>query len=172
MLASAIAKYEWLVDGGFGSKVYNIAPKLDQADIIYNNIWKMTILDPEYQRMKEIYSEKDHQMRKVNDDSDLPKHRQTDLYVLATNSTVKKIAFSAKKSDGFNPSLAICDEIAAWSGDGGLKQYEGNLFAKFHKQFNKIEYGPLIDEFNSDDENRVAFIKFVVKKILEGYGKD
>ena len=54
----------------------------------------------------------------------------------------------------------------------GLKQYEGNLFAKFHKQFNKIEYGPLIDEFNSDDENRVAFIKFVVKKILEGYGKD
>ena len=124
LLASAIAKYEWLVDGGFGSKVYNIAPKLDQADIIYNNIWQMTILDPEYQRMKEIYSEKDHQMRKVNDDSDLPKHRQTDLYVLATNSTVKKIAFSAKKSDGFNPSLAICDEIAAWSGDGGLKQYE------------------------------------------------
>ncbi|MBR5312964.1 MAG: terminase large subunit, partial [Clostridia bacterium] len=30
----------------------------------------------------------------------------------------------AKKSDGFNPSLAICDEIAAWEGDNGLKQYE------------------------------------------------
>lgn len=54
----------------------------------------------------------------------------------------------------------------------GLKQYEENLFAKFHKQLNKIEYGALIDEFNSDDENRVAFIKFVVKKVLEGYGKD
>lgn len=54
----------------------------------------------------------------------------------------------------------------------GLKQYEENLFAKFHKQLNKIEYGTLIDEFNSDDENRVAFIKFVVKKVLEGYGKD
>jgi phage terminase large subunit-like protein len=37
---------------------------------------------------------------------------------------MKKIAFSAKKSDGFNPSLAICDEIAAWEGDKGLKQYE------------------------------------------------
>ena len=37
---------------------------------------------------------------------------------------MKKIAFSAKKSDGFNPSLAICDEIAAWQGDGGNKQYE------------------------------------------------
>ena len=37
---------------------------------------------------------------------------------------MKKIAFSAKKSDGFNPSLAICDEVAAWEGDKGLKQYE------------------------------------------------
>jgi phage terminase large subunit-like protein len=48
----------------------------------------------------------------------------TDLYLPATNATVKKIAFSAKKSDGFNPSLAICDEVAAWEGDKGLKQYE------------------------------------------------
>ena len=37
---------------------------------------------------------------------------------------VKKIAFSSKKSDGFNPSLCICDEVAAWEGDKGLKQYE------------------------------------------------
>ena len=62
--------------------------------------------------------------KKVNDDSMLPKHRMTDLYVSGTNSTVQKIAFSAKKSDGFNPSLCICDEIAAWEGDAGLKQYE------------------------------------------------
>ena len=37
---------------------------------------------------------------------------------------VKKIAFDAKTSDGFNPSLCVCDEIAAWEGDKGLKQYE------------------------------------------------
>ena len=54
----------------------------------------------------------------------LPKHRQTDLYIPAMNAQVKKIAFSAKKSDGFNPSLCICDEIASWEGDNGLKQYE------------------------------------------------
>ena len=54
----------------------------------------------------------------------LARHRQTDLFVPGTNSTVKKIAFSAKKSDGFNPSLTICDEIASWEGDKGLKQYE------------------------------------------------
>jgi phage terminase large subunit-like protein len=48
----------------------------------------------------------------------------TDLFIPAQNAMVTKIAFSAKKSDGFNPSLCICDEVAAWEGDGGLKQYE------------------------------------------------
>lgn len=124
LLAAAIAKYVWWKEGGFGAKVYNIAPKLDQADIIYNNIWQMTLLDPEYQQMKEAYSEKDIHNQKVKDDSDLPRHRMTDLFIIATNSMVKKIAFSAKKSDGFNPSLCVCDEIASWEGDAGLKQYE------------------------------------------------
>ena len=124
LLAAAIAKYVWMEEGGFGTKVYNIAPKLDQADIIYNNIWQMTLLDPEYQELKESLSERDAHNKKVLDDSELPKHRMTDLYITATNSTVKKIAFSAKKSDGFNPSLCVCDEIASWEGDAGLKQYE------------------------------------------------
>lgn len=124
LLASAIAKYVWQQEGGFGAKIYNIAPKLDQADIIYNNIWQMTILDPEYQQMVEMFSERDPHNKKILDDSILPRHRQSDLYIIATNSTVKKIAFSAKKSDGFNPSLCICDEVASWEGDAGLKQYE------------------------------------------------
>ena len=124
LLASAIAKYVWFVDGGFGTRIYNVAPKLAQADIIYNNIWQMVVLDPEYQQMKEELGEKDQHNKKVNDDSILPRHRMSDLCIPATNSTIMKIAFSAKKSDGFNPSLAICDEVAAWSGDGGLKQYE------------------------------------------------
>lgn len=124
LLAAAIAKYVWMKDGGFGAKVFNIAPKLAQADIIYNNIWQMTLLDPEYQEMKEILSEKDEHNKKVNDDSMLPKHRISDLYITGTNSQVIKIPFAAKRSDGFNPSLCICDEIASWEGDNGLKQYE------------------------------------------------
>ena len=124
LLASAIAKYVWWIDGGYGAKIYNIAPKLDQASIIYNNVWQMTMLDPEYKQMKEEFSERDAHNKKVKDDSELPKLRQTDLYIQATNSQVKKVAFSVKSSDGFNPSLCICDEIAAWKGDDGLKQYE------------------------------------------------
>ena len=44
LFAAAIERYVWLEEGGYGTKVYNVAPKLDQADIIYNNIWMMTFL--------------------------------------------------------------------------------------------------------------------------------
>lgn len=123
LLAAAIAKYEWQC-GGYGSKVYNIAPKLAQADIIYSNVWQMTTLDPEYIALKLELSEKDMHNKNVKDNSILPRHRMSDLFIPALNASVMKIAFSAKKSDGFNPSFCACDEVAAWEGDAGLKQYE------------------------------------------------
>lgn len=122
-IASSVGAYEFR-RGGYGSRVFCIAPKLEQADLVYNDIWQMVQLDPDYKRLKESYSERDVRGLKTKDDSDLPRHRQSDLAIPATNSTVKKIAFSAKKSDGFNPSLCVCDEIASWEGDAGLKQYE------------------------------------------------
>ena len=124
LFAAAIADYVFRVKGGYGTRVFCLAPKLEQADIIYNGIWQMVQLDPEWQQLKELSLEKDTQHRKVHDDSMLARHRQSDLCIPGTNSTVKKIAFSAKKSDGFNPSLTICDEIASWQGEQGLKQYE------------------------------------------------
>lgn len=123
ILAAAIARYMWMCSG-YGARIYNIAPKIDQADLIYNSIWMMTTLDPDYVALKDSLAERDAHNKKVNDDSMLPRHRATDLFIPATNGQVKKIAFSAKKSDGFNPSLTICDEIASWSGDAGLKVYE------------------------------------------------
>lgn len=102
--AAAIAKHVFADIEEYGKKVFCVAPKLDQADIVYNAFWQTIRKEPELQR--------------------LIKSRKSDYFVESTNSTVKKIAFSAKKSDGFNPSLTICDEIGAWVGDGGLKQYE------------------------------------------------
>ena len=125
ILASAIANYILQVKGGYGARIYTIAPKLEQADIIYGNTWAMIQLDPEWQERKENVEEQRRQShQKVEDDPRCVKKRVSDLFLPATNSTMKKIAFSAKKSDGFNPSLGICDEIAAWEGDKGLKQYE------------------------------------------------
>ena len=122
-IASALGDYEFR-QGGYGSRVFCIAPKLDQADLVYNDIWQMVTLDPEYKELKERFAERDPHNKKIYDDGELPRHRMSDLAVPGTNSTVKKIAFSAKKSDGFNPSFCICDEVASWEGDAGLKQYE------------------------------------------------
>ena len=122
-LASALGDYEFR-SAEYGSRVFCVAPKLDQADLVYNDIWQMITLDPEWQELRETVKETDARGRLIRDDSELARHRQSDLSIPATNSTVKKIAFSAKKSDGFNPSLCIMDEVAAWQGDAGLKQYE------------------------------------------------
>lgn len=125
LLAAAMEKYDWFVTGGFGARCFNVAPKLDQADLIYNTVWMMTQLDPEWQELRaEIEGSKDIHKKRQKDDSELARHRMTDLFIPATNAMVKKIAFSAKKSDGFNPSFCTCDEVAAWEGDKGLKQYE------------------------------------------------
>ena len=125
LLASAIANYVLRVDGGFGGRVYNVATKLEQADIVYNNTWAMIQLDPEYIAEKErVQSARLETHNRVEEDPSIPKRRQSDIFVPGTNSTMKKIASSGKRSDGFNPSLAICDEIAAWEGDKGLKAYE------------------------------------------------
>lgn len=104
LFASAIANYCLFCDGEYGARIFCVAPKLDQAEIIYNDIWQTVSSEPALSRQI--------------------KRRKSDYYVASTNSSVKKIAFNAKKSDGFNPSLTICDEIASWPGDPGLKQYE------------------------------------------------
>lgn len=125
IVASCVANYIFQEEGGYGAKVFNIAPKLDQADIIYGNTWMMMQLDPEIIEKKQAINDKRSQSHeRVEDDPTIPKKRMSDIYLPISNSSMKKIAFSAKKSDGFNPSLAICDEVAAWEGDSGIKQYE------------------------------------------------
>lgn len=104
LLAAAIAEYMAFCDDEFGAEVYCLAPKLEQADIIYSCFWQMTQLE-EAARVR-------------------IKARKSDYYIADSNTTVKKIAFNAKKSDGFNPHLVVCDEIASWVGDAGKKQYE------------------------------------------------
>lgn len=104
LFAAAIAEYMSFLDDEYGAEVYCLAPKLEQADIIYSCFWQMC------QQEEEIKS--------------MIKSRKSDYYIESTNTSIKKIAFNAKKSDGFNPHLVVCDEIASWVGDAGKKQYE------------------------------------------------
>lgn len=104
LFASAVIAYIAYLDGEYGAKVYCIAPKLEQASIVYENFYQMLRKEPELE--------------------DLAKKRRTDIYIEETNTVIKPLAFNAKKSDGFNPQLVVCDEVASWRGDAGLKQYE------------------------------------------------
>ena len=104
ILASAIIAYMAYLDGEYGAKIYCLAPKLEQAEIVYENFYKMTEMEPELKALRA--------------------RRRSDLYMEETNTLVKKLAFNAKKSDGFNPHLTVCDEIASWPAAQGLKQYE------------------------------------------------
>lgn len=104
LLASAIIAYMAYMEPEYGQEIYCLAPKLDQAQIVYDGFYQIVLAEEELE--------------------ELAKKRRSDIYISDTNATVKPIAFNAKKSDGFNPNLVVCDEMAAWSGDGGLKQYE------------------------------------------------
>ena len=104
LLASAVMACCLYLDGEYGAEIYCVAPKLDQADIVYSCFGQTVLAEPEL--------------------AALTRRRKSDYYVAQTNSTVKKIAFSAKKSDGYNPHLAICDEIASGPGEAGLRQYD------------------------------------------------
>lgn len=104
IFASAIIAYMTYLDGEYGAKVYCLAPKLEQAAIVYDNFYKMVQREPEL--------------------SSLAQKRRSDVYIESTNTSIRPLAFNAKKSDGFNPHLTVCDEIASWPAEQGRKQYE------------------------------------------------
>ena len=103
-IMSGIGCYHLFVDGGYGSRVYVCAPKLEQARLCYEGIYQTIRKEPMMER--------------------LTKRRRTDLYIESNNSSAQPLAFSAKKSDGLNISLGILDEAAAFAGEPGLRQAE------------------------------------------------
>lgn len=104
LLAAAIAEYCTFLDGEYGGRIYFAAPKLEQAALCFEAYHQMILQEPELSQMAI--------------------KRRTDIYIRDNNTTAKPLAFSAKKSDGLNVSLAVLDEVASWGGDQGLKFYE------------------------------------------------
>ena len=77
LFAAAIIAYCVFLDGEYGAKVYCVAPKLDQAEIVYSAFWQTIAKEPEL--------------------AVLIRRRKSDLYVEGTNSSVKKLAFKREK---------------------------------------------------------------------------
>ena len=104
LIAAAINACVLYMDPDYGKRLYFVAPKLAQARLCYEALYQMIQKEPEL--------------------SEITKKRRTDIYIAETNSSAEPLAFSEKTSDGFNPSAVTCDELGAWSGEQGLKQYE------------------------------------------------
>ncbi len=105
LLAAAIACYMSYAAGEYGSEIYFLAPKLDQADLCYSALEFNVHAEPEL-------------------DSITRSTKYRGLMIQETNTMVKKLAFTSKKSDGYSPMCYVADEVAAWPGSNGLRQWE------------------------------------------------
>ena len=105
LIAGGTGNYMAYAAGEYGSEIYYMAPKLDQADLCFSAF-----------------------QFNVDKEPDLAKRTKSTksrgLFIKESNTTIKKLPFSDRKSDGYNPMLYVADEVASWPGDRGLKQWE------------------------------------------------
>ena len=104
ILCAAICTY-LAYTGEYGSECYALAPKIDQSDLLFSAVEYNVHAEPEL-------------------DAITRSTKYRGLYIQETNTTIKKLAFSSKKSDGYNPMFWSADEVAAWPGVNGLRQWE------------------------------------------------
>lgn len=105
LIAGGIGTYMGYAAGEYGSEIYYLAPKLEQADLAYSALEFNVHAEPE-----------------LNAITKSTKYRG--LVIQETNTIIRKLAFTSKKSDGYNPMFYCADEVAAWPGVAGLRQWE------------------------------------------------
>ena len=106
LVAAGIENYfAYSSAGEYGSEIYFLAPKLAQANLCYS-AFKFNV-DHEPDLKKRTKSTKEN-----------------GLVIEETNTTIQKLPFAEKTSDGFNPMSWVGDESAAWPGEKGLKQWD------------------------------------------------
>lgn len=104
LMLSSIAELCAFADGEYGGRVYFTAPKMEQASQCFDAFVETVKKEPNLWKRS--------------------KKRRTDVYIESTNTTIKPLAYSAKKSDGLNCSMIVADEIASWDAVNGLRFYE------------------------------------------------
>ena len=105
LIAAGIETYFGYVGGEFGSEIYFLAPKLAQADLAYAALEFNVDHEPELKKKTKST-------------------RTRGLYIKETNTTIQKLPFADKTSDGYGPMSWVGDEASSWKGDRGLKQWE------------------------------------------------
>ena len=105
LVTAAIATYMSFAANEYGAEIYFLAPKIDQADLCYSALEFNVHAEPEL-------------------DAITKSTKYRGLMIKETNTMVKKLAFSSKKSDGYSPQFFACDECSSWPGINGIRQFE------------------------------------------------
>ena len=94
LLASCLGLYHFVADGEFGSEVYSVATKKDQAKITFNESRLMVKKSPALSKRVKV--------------------RQADLWCEGQESVFKALASDSNSLDGLNSACVLADEIHAW----------------------------------------------------------
>ena len=105
LIAAGIETYFGYAAGEFGSEIYFLAPKLAQADLAYSAL--------------EFNVNHEPALKKKTKST-----KSRGLYIKESNTTIQKLPFADRKSDGYGPMSWVGDEASSWIGDRGLKQWE------------------------------------------------
>lgn len=105
VISGGVGNYEAFVFGDYGSELYFLGPKLEQASICYDAFEFNVQNEPELAKRTKSTKTKG-------------------LYIAESNTTVKRLCFSDRKSDGYNPQFYNADEVSSWPGLRGLRQWE------------------------------------------------
>jgi phage terminase large subunit-like protein len=134
LLASAISTYMEFADGEQGPDCICIAPLLQQSSYVFNDILADIHMEPEL--------------------DSLTKSTRDGWKIPSSLGSISQIAFNEKSTDGMNPHIAVLDEMAAWEGDKGLKQYQvikSSLGARHQAMMLSITTAGYVDDGVYDD---------------------
>lgn len=104
LIAAGIMQYIAFAAGEFGSEIYFLATKVDQADLSYSAFEFNCNHEPVLG--KRIRSTK------------------RGLVIEETNTLIKRLPFSDKTLDGLNPMAFLGDEASSWTAKKGLAVWE------------------------------------------------
>jgi len=105
LIAAGIQTYFAYAAGEYGSEIYFLAPKLAQADLAFSALEFNVDHEPMLKRKTKST-------------------KTRGLYIKESNTTIQKLPFADKTSDGYGPMSWVGDEGSSWVGDKGLKQWE------------------------------------------------
>ena len=104
LIAAGVGNYMTYAAGEFGSEIYFLATKIDQADLSYS------AFEFNVRHEQELLKRTNWTKRGIE--------------VKESNTIIRRLPFSDKSLDGLNPMFTLGDELSSWPAAKGLRVWE------------------------------------------------